>query len=67
MVNPRNAYKLEFADHIWLPFLDHPQSDVVVFALISSCIYKFLLTEWKHGIVHDDMISFSEELENLST
>ena len=27
----KNAYKLEFADHLWLPFTDQPQSDVVLF------------------------------------
>ena len=30
-VKPKNACKLEFVDHLWLPFLDQPQSDVVVF------------------------------------
>ena len=28
-VNPRNAYKMGFADHIWIPFLDKPQPDIV--------------------------------------
>ena len=29
---PKNACKLEFADHLWLPVLDQPQSDIVVFS-----------------------------------
>ena len=32
VVNPKNACKFEFADHLWLPFLDQPLSDVLVFA-----------------------------------
>ena len=30
-VQPKNACKLEFSDHLWLPFLDQPQSDIKVF------------------------------------
>ena len=33
-VQPKNACKYEFADHLWLPFLDQQQSDIVVFAII---------------------------------
>ena len=29
MVNPKNACKSESADHLWIPFLDQPQSYVV--------------------------------------
>ena len=29
-VKTKNACKLEFTDHLWLPFLDQPQSDIVV-------------------------------------
>ena len=29
---PKNACKLGFADNLWLPFLDQPESDIVVFA-----------------------------------
>ena len=30
-VQPKNAFKLEFADHLWLPFIDQPQYDIVLF------------------------------------
>ena len=30
-VQPKNAFKLEFADHLWLSYIDQPQSDIVVF------------------------------------
>ena len=42
-VNPKHPCKLEFSDHLWLPFLDKPQSDVVVFAIICFQIYKMLV------------------------
>ena len=32
---PKNPCKLEFADHLWLPLLDQPQSYFVVFAIIT--------------------------------
>ena len=31
-VQPKKPFKLEYAGHLWLPFLDNPQSDIVVFA-----------------------------------
>ena len=31
-VQPKNACKLEFSDHLWIPFIDQPQSDILVFA-----------------------------------
>ena len=31
-VQPRNACKLEFIYHLWLPVLDQPKSDIVVFS-----------------------------------
>ena len=42
-INPKNACKLEFSDHLWLPFLDQPQSDVKVFAIITFHIYNILV------------------------
>ena len=30
IVQPKFSCKLEFADHLWLPFLDQPQSYIVV-------------------------------------
>ena len=67
MVNPKSACKLEFADHLWIPFLDQPQSDVVDFAILYFHIHIMLVTEWKHGIGPNYIITFNEELENLST
>ena len=31
-VYPKNAYKLEFTDRLWLLFLHQPMSELVVFA-----------------------------------
>ena len=30
-VQPKNASRLEFSDHLWPLFLDQPQSDIVFF------------------------------------
>ena len=38
-VHPRNACKMVFPDHLWLPFLDQLQSDKAVFSNIYSGIY----------------------------
>ena len=40
---PKNACKLEFVDNLWLPFLDQPQSDILVFAIITFQIYSILV------------------------
>ena len=56
----KNAFKLEFADHLWLPFLDEPHSDIVVLAIINFHIYKILVTKWKHLIGPNDKITFNE-------
>ena len=61
-INPKNACKLEFSDHLWLPFLHQPQSDVVIFLVITSYIYKNVIIEWKHGIGTNDIITFNEKL-----
>ena len=34
-VQPKNSRKAEFIDHLWLPFLDQPQSDMVVFLMLT--------------------------------
>ena len=60
MVNLKTPCKLEFADHLWLPFLDQPKSDVVVFPIVSFRIYKILVTECKYGIGANDIITFNE-------
>ena len=58
---------MESVDHLWLSFLDQPQYDVVVFAIITFQIYHILASEWKHVIGLIDIIIFNEELEFLST
>ena len=42
-VQPKNVCRLEFADHLWLPFLDQPQSDIVFFEIITFQIYHILV------------------------
>ena len=34
-VQLKNACKLEFVDHLWPTFLDQPQSNIIVFAIIT--------------------------------
>ena len=57
--NPSNTCKMGLAYRLWLPFLDQPQSDVVVCAIINSGIYQNLLIEWKHGISTNDILTFN--------
>ena len=57
-VQPKNACKLGFIDHLWLPFLDQPQSDIVFFEIMTFQIYNILVTKCKHGICPNDIISF---------
>ena len=59
-IQPKNAYKLEFADHLWLLFLDQSQFEIVAFAIINFYIYNILSTKWKHGIGPNDIIKLSE-------
>ena len=61
-IQPTSAYKLEFIDHLWLPFLDQPQYDIVVFSIINCHIYNIIVAKCKHGIGPNDIISFNEEL-----
>ena len=42
---PKNACKLESADHLWQPFFDQPHSDTVVFAIITFHTYHILVLE----------------------
>ena len=42
-VQPKNAYKLELLDHLWLPFIDQLQSEIVVFLVITSQIYNIIV------------------------
>ena len=64
---PENACKLKFADHLWLPFIDQPQSDVVVFEMINFQIYYIVVTKWKLRIGPNTIITFNGWLEFLST
>ena len=40
MVHPKDACDLELNYYFWLQLLNEPQSDVVVFAIITLHIYK---------------------------
>ena len=58
--NLKNVRRLEFSDNLWLPYLDQPHSDVVVFVVVTFQIYKILVTKWKHGICPNDIVTFNE-------
>ena len=60
IVQPKNACKLEFLYHFWLPFLDQPQYDIVVCAITIFQIYNILVSKWKHGVGPIDIITFNE-------
>ena len=53
---------MEFSNHLWLPFLDKPRSDIVVFVIIFFQKYKILVTKWKSEIYPDNIIIFNEIL-----
>ena len=61
-VQPKNAYKLEFADHLWLQFLDQPQYDIVLFVIITFHLYNILLKNMEIWNMSSDIITFNEEL-----
>ena len=42
-VQPKNACRLEFVDHLWLTSLDQTQYYIVVFAIITFQIYNILV------------------------
>ena len=65
-VQPKYACKLEFSDHLWLPFLDQPQSDILVLVINNFYTYNILVTKWKRGIFPNDIITSNEEFEFLS-
>ena len=58
---------MEFADYLWLPFLDQPQSEIAVFEIINFRIYNIVVKKCKHGIGPNDIITFNEELESILT
>ena len=57
--NPKDACKLKFADNLWLPFLDQPHSDAIVFEIIIFQIIKNLVTKQKHGIGPNNIITLN--------
>ena len=61
-VQPKNDFKMEFGNNLWLPFIDQPQYDIVVFAIITFHIYNILLKKLKHVIGANDVIKFNKEL-----
>ena len=66
-VQPKNSCKLEFLDHLWLPFIDQSKYDILVFAIINFQIYNILVSKCKHAIGPIDIIKFNEELYFIST
>ena len=58
---------MRFVDRLRLPFLDQPQLDIVVLAIITFHIYNILVQECRYIIVPNDIILFIEELELSST
>ena len=65
-VHPKIACKLGFPDHLWLPFFDKPQSDIVVFEIITFQIYNIMVTKCKNLIGTHCVIKFDDELELIS-
>ena len=61
-VQGKKSCKLEFADHLWPPFLDQPHSDIVVFEIITFHIYNILVKKWKHGTGTNNIIKFNKHL-----
>ena len=61
-IHPKNACKLEFSYHLWLSFLDQPQSYAVVLEIITFHIYHTMVTKWKHILGPNDLITFNKEL-----
>ena len=49
-VQPRNACKVEFVDHLWL---------LIVFQIITFQVYTILVTKWKNGIGPNDIIALN--------
>ena len=58
---------MKFADHLWLPFLDQPQLESVVFAMINFQIYHILVSKWRSEIGTIDIITFNEDSEFISS
>ena len=59
-VNRQNSCKLEFDHHLWIPFLNKPQSDIKFFAIIYFHMDKILMKKWEHEIGPNDFVTFNE-------
>ena len=53
-------------DNLWILFSYQPQSDILVFLIITFYIHNILVLKLKHGIGPNYIITFHEELEFLS-
>ena len=58
---------MESTDHLCLQFLDQPQYYIIVITTITFQIHNIIVTKWKHGICTNNIITFNEELEFIST
>ena len=58
---------MESVDHLWLPFLDQPQYDIVVFEVLNFRIYYIIVSKWKHVIGRIYIITSNDEIGFLST
>ena len=63
--NPQNAYKGAFPNHMWLKIITLPQSDEVVFAMVSFDVYKYIVRTCKNKIIINDILKFNEKVEIL--
>ena len=66
VIYSKNACKLEFTDHLWLPFLYQLKVRCCIFEIINFQIYKIHI-KWKYMVGPNDKMTFNEELENIST
>ena len=49
-----------FQINFWLPFLDQPQSETVVFKISKFQIYDSIVPKCNHGIGTNDKITFNK-------
>ena len=61
-VQQKHACGLEFVDSLCIIFLDQPQSDIVVFVIITFQIYNILVTKRKRVRGTNYVITFNEKL-----
>ena len=57
---------MKFPDHLWLPFIGHPQSDTVVFSIVDFNTFKYLVTQREFGISIHYMVTSNESSKNYS-